>query len=154
MKLAKQFFLICICLFLAVLGLCYCVGFLQLWRVGSTLQLRQLWRVADTLQLSASFSLQCLISEHGVQAHGSVAAARGLQSTGRAVMAHGLSWLCCTWNLPGPGIKLVSPALAGRFFTAEPPGKPAVEFSNWLFIRLKEFSIISALLRVFIIYQH
>ena len=27
-------------------------------------------------------------------------------------------------DLPGPGIKLVSPALAGRFFTTEPPGKP------------------------------
>ena len=27
-------------------------------------------------------------------------------------------------DLPDPGIKLVSPALSGRFFTAEPPGKP------------------------------
>ena len=30
-------------------------------------------------------------------------------------------------NLPDPGIKpmsLVSPTLAGRFFTADPPGKP------------------------------
>ena len=27
-------------------------------------------------------------------------------------------------NLPGPGIKPTSPALAGRFFTTEPPGKP------------------------------
>ena len=27
-------------------------------------------------------------------------------------------------NLPDPGIKPVSPALAGRFFTTEPPGKP------------------------------
>ena len=26
-------------------------------------------------------------------------------------------------DLPDPGIKLVSPALAGRFFTTEPPGK-------------------------------
>ena len=26
-------------------------------------------------------------------------------------------------DLPDPGIKLTSPALAGRFFTAEPPGK-------------------------------
>ena len=26
-------------------------------------------------------------------------------------------------DLPGPGIKPVSPALAGRFFTTEPPGK-------------------------------
>ena len=28
------------------------------------------------------------------------------------------------WDLPGPGIKPVSPALAGRFFTTVPPGKP------------------------------
>ena len=27
-------------------------------------------------------------------------------------------------DLPNAGIKPVSPALAGRFFTAEPPGKP------------------------------
>ena len=28
------------------------------------------------------------------------------------------------WVLPDPGIELGSPALAGGFFTAEPPGKP------------------------------
>ena len=28
------------------------------------------------------------------------------------------------WNLPGPGIKPVSPALVGGFFTVEPLGKP------------------------------
>ena len=27
-------------------------------------------------------------------------------------------------DLPDPGIKLMSPALTGRFFTTEPPGKP------------------------------
>ena len=30
------------------------------------------------------------------------------------------------WDLPGSGVKPVSPALAGRFFTTEPPGKPQV----------------------------
>ena len=29
--------------------------------------------------------------------------------------------------LPDPGIKVVSPALAGGFFTTEPPGKPGEE---------------------------
>ena len=29
-------------------------------------------------------------------------------------------------HLPDPGIKPVSPALAGGFFTTEPPGKPIV----------------------------
>ena len=28
------------------------------------------------------------------------------------------------WDLPRPGIKSMSPALAGGFFTTEPPGKP------------------------------
>jgi len=28
------------------------------------------------------------------------------------------------WDLPGPGVELVSPALAGGFFTVEPPEKP------------------------------
>ena len=27
------------------------------------------------------------------------------------------------WDLPGSGIELMSPSLAGRFFTTEPPGK-------------------------------
>ena len=34
-------------------------------------------------------------------------------------------------DLPNPGIEpasLVSPALAGRFFTAEPPGKPIIVY--------------------------
>ena len=30
------------------------------------------------------------------------------------------------WNLLNPGIKTVSPALIGGFFTTEPPGKPIV----------------------------
>ena len=29
-----------------------------------------------------------------------------------------------TWDPPGPGLEPVSPALAGRFSTAAPPGKP------------------------------
>ena len=42
-----------------------------------------------------------------------------------AVAAHGLSG-SCTWDLPRLGIQPVSPTLAGRFFTMEPPGKPLV----------------------------
>ena len=30
------------------------------------------------------------------------------------------------WDLPRPGTEPVSPALAGRFFTTEPPGKPCL----------------------------
>ena len=37
-----------------------------------------------------------------------------------------LKWVAISSSrdLPGPGIELLSPALAGRFFTTEPPGKP------------------------------
>ena len=31
---------------------------------------------------------------------------------------------CDTWDLPGPGIEPVFPALCGRFLTIGPPGKP------------------------------
>ena len=34
---------------------------------------------------------------------------------------HGLSSSDATWDLPGPGIEPVSPALAGRFFTTQLP---------------------------------
>ena len=33
---------------------------------------------------------------------------------------------------PYPGIELTSPALAGRFFTAESPGKPTIEMQKYL----------------------
>ena len=32
--------------------------------------------------------------------------------------------LCSVWDRPGSGMELLSPALAGGFFTTEPPGKP------------------------------
>ena len=35
------------------------------------------------------------------------------------------------WDLPGPGIKPMSPALAGGFFTTESPGKSYGIFFNF-----------------------
>ena len=50
---------------------------------------------------------------------------RRLSSCGsRAQLLHGM------WDLPRPGLKPVSPALAGRFSTTVPPGKPDVLFFN------------------------
>ena len=49
--------------------------------------------------------------------------AQQLQCTGSVVVAHGLSCPAAMWDLPGPGIEPVSPALAGRFLTTGPPGK-------------------------------
>ena len=34
------------------------------------------------------------------------------------------------WDLPGPGLEPVSPALAGGFPTTEPPGKPNTDSSD------------------------
>ena len=51
---------------------------------------------------------------------------------------HGISqaktpeWVAISYSgdLPNPGIEPVSPALAGRFFTIEPPGKL---YNFWIF---------------------
>ena len=34
------------------------------------------------------------------------------------------------WDLPGPGLEPVSPALAGEFLTTAPPGKPYTVGTN------------------------
>ena len=41
------------------------------------------------------------------------------------------------WDLPGPGLKPVSPALAGGFLTTAPPGKSEVLIITELGIALK-----------------
>ena len=33
------------------------------------------------------------------------------------------------WDLLGPGVEPVSPALAGGFSTTEPPGKPYIQYA-------------------------
>ena len=54
----------------------------------------------------------------------------GFSSCGLQALEHRLrscgAWaqlLCGLWDLPGPELKPVSPALAGGFLTAKPPGK-------------------------------
>ena len=55
-----------------------------------------------------------LVAEHRLQT-------RRLSSCGPwAQLLHGM------WDLPRPGLEPVSPALAGRFSTTAPPGKPHV----------------------------
>ena len=51
----------------------------------------------------------------------SVDAAHGVSSCGAQAQL-----LCGMWDLPGPGIEPVFPALAGRFLTIMPPGKSHV----------------------------
>ena len=66
-------------------------------------------RAGATLHRSARASL---VAEHRLQT-------RRLSSCGSlAQLLRGM------WDLPRPGLKPVSPALAGRFSTTAPPGKP------------------------------
>ena len=57
-----------------------------------------------------------LVAEHRLQTH------RLSNYGSRAQLLHGM------WDLPRPGLEPVSPALAGRFSTTAPPGKPEGEF--------------------------
>ena len=59
-----------------------------------------------------------LIAEHRLQT-------RRLSSCGSRAQL-----LCGMWDLPTPGLEPVSPALAGRFSTTAPPGKPSRRFLN------------------------
>ena len=60
-----------------------------------------------------------LLRSTGSRRAGSVVVAHRLSSCGsRAQLLRGM------WDLPRPGLEPVSPALAGGFSTAAPPGKP------------------------------
>ena len=73
-----------------------------------------------------------LIAEHMLYGTwASVVAVSGLSSCGSWALEYRLNscgsqalLLHDMWDLPRPGIKPMSPALAGRFFTTEPPEKP------------------------------
>ena len=68
---------------------------------------------AWALGVRASVVVAC-----GLSSCGSRALERRLSSCGaRAQLLHGM------WDLPGPGLEPVSPALAGGFLTTAPPGK-------------------------------
>ena len=101
-------------------------GFLQLWQVGATV------RCGVWASHCSGFSC-CGAQALGAQA--SVVAAHWLSSRGSRALEHKLSscgtWaelLHGMWDLPRPGLKPVSPALAGRFLTTVPPGKQDVEY--------------------------
>ena len=78
-----------------------CVGFLLLWRVGATL----------CCDVWASHSRGFLLQSTGARCS-------GYSSCGLwASLLHGM------WNLPGPGIEPMSPALAGELPSTIPSGK-------------------------------
>ena len=106
----KQFFLfVCfkylfIYLFMAVLGLHFCA------RASSSCGERGPLFIAVRGPLTVAASL---VAEHRLQT-------RRLSRCGsQAQLLRGM------WDLPRPGLKPVSPALAGRFSTTAPPGKPS-----------------------------
>ena len=88
---------------MAVLGLCFCA------RAFSSCGKRGPLFIAARGPLTVAASL---VAEHSLQT-------RRLSNCGsRAQLLHGM------WALPRPGLEPVSPALAGRFSTTAPPGKP------------------------------
>ena len=59
-----------------------------------------------------------LVAEHRLGTWASVVVEHRLSTRGTQ------AWLLCSlWNLPRPGIKPMSPALAGRFLSTVPPEK-------------------------------
>ena len=106
-------------LFLAVLGLCFCVrAFSSCGKWGPLFI-----AVRGLLTIAAS-----LVAEHRLETH-------RLSSCGsRAQFLRGM------WDLPRPWLEPVSPALAGRFSTTAPPGKPQpCTFLNKVHIHKKNF---------------
>ena len=105
--------------------------FLSFWLCGVFVALHGFSLVAVSGSYSsledAGFSFLCF-SYHRAQALGawaSVVVARGLSSCG--------PWaelLCGKWDLPGPEIEPVSPALVGRFPSTSPPGKSYIILFN------------------------
>ena len=79
----------------------------------------------------------------------SVVAARGLSSCGSQTLERRLSSCGARaslrrgmWDLPGPGLEPVSPALAGGFLTTVPPGKPFLpDFIDFFKFRLEFYMI-------------
>ena len=116
---SRVFIILFIYLFLAVLGLCCCLGFSLVMASGGH---SSFW--------CPRLLLQWLLFSWGMgstRVRASVVAAHELSSCSLPVLEHRLSSCgarAYMWGLPGPGIKPMSPALAGRFFTTESPGKP------------------------------
>ena len=96
------------------------------------------WEYSPVVARRLLIAVASLAAEHRLQgarasvvvAHELVEAAPSLQSTGSIVAVHGLSCAVAHGGLPRSGFEPVSAALAGRFFTTKPPGKPSTLFFN------------------------
>ena len=112
---------------LAVLGLCGHVGF----SLSAESRIYSLVEVHGLLIDVAFLVAECGL--RGVQASAGVAP--GLSACSWAPQNRPKSWgtqallLCGMWDLLGSGVKSVSAALKGEFFTTEPSGNPRSLFS-------------------------
>ena len=100
---------------MAALGLCCCVRAFSSCGEWGLLFIA----VHRLIAVASLFRAWALGMRASVVWHvGSAVVPRRLSSCGaRAYLLHGM------WDLPGPGLEPVSPALAGGFLTTEPPGK-------------------------------
>ena len=107
--------LLLIYLFMAVLGLRFCARVFSSCGKWGPLFIT----VRGPLTVAAS-----LVAEHRLQT-------RRLSNCGSRAQL-----LCGTWDLPRPELEPVSPALAGRFSTTAPRGKPPLLFiiESWLYL--------------------
>ena len=64
----------------------------------------------------------------------SLAAEHSLQTRRLSSCGSRVQLLHSMWDLPRPGLEPVSPALAGRFSTTAPPGKPSMSFDKQIFL--------------------
>ena len=109
-------------IYCCVESLLLCTGLLQLRRVGATL--------CRGARASHCGGFSCCRAQ-ALGARASVVVAHGLSSCGLQVLEHSscvtqAQWLRGMWDLPGPGLEPMSPALAGGFLTTVPPGKPSI----------------------------
>ena len=54
------------------------------------------------------------------------------------------------WDIPGPGVELIFPALAGGFFTTDPPGKPPDFFKLHFFLLFPPYLFFSYHLHIYL----
>ena len=122
-------FYLIICLFLAVLGLHCCKGFSLvlvsrgyswLQSMGFSLQWLSLQSTGSSVYTCMCMCVRASVDmAHGLNRCGSRALEHMFNSCGaQAQLRHSMS------NLIRPGTEPMSSALASRFFTTEPPGRP------------------------------
>ena len=136
-------------LFLAVLGLCCCKDFCLVAASGG-------YSLAATCR--RPIVMASLDAEHGLQHTGASAVASGPKSCGFQALAHRLSscaaraqLLCDVWDLPGSGIKPMSPAFQANSLPLSHQGSPVsflkyIHFwLRWIFTAGRGLSLVAAI---------